>query len=439
MAKVGYTLGRLCVERGLITQDQLVRCLQIQKSGTAWRHLGEILLNEGLLTGIALANLLSLQESKRRGGASPGSRIEPPSNDLGWLLKEMRAYGADALVLGAGQPPCFRYGGWSEPMEGPPLDNEQIKDLLFEALPEGLLQRLDKQGFVDRTIEFAGHDRVRLTLYRHARGIGVVLRPQAASTLELNDLGLPAGIRDLVRPESGLVLIAGPLGSGRAVTLSALLQAILDARSCHAVTIERPVETCLEQRLGRVSRREVGRDAASFASAMRGALRANADVLAVGSMEEAETIETALGAASTGRLVIGLMHTNGAAATIRRVLDACAGLHARGARDLLASCLRGIVTQHRFVSRASPEPVLAGELMLCTPGVAHLIREGRVGQIPAILKGNRSEGMASLDDALADLCKAGRITAEEALARAVDPAELKRALESDPEVVRAVH
>ena len=278
---------------------------------------------------------------------------------------------------------------------------------------------------------------VRVTVYRSVRGIVAVLRPRQHREAAPAGLGLPVGVEQLIAARSGLVLITGPGGSGRASTLNSLLKAIHSTRACHIVTIERPVRIDLGHGRSWVTRCAVGRDVPDFARGLRAALRADADVIALSGLPDAELIRTAAHAAGNGRLVLALMHTNGACATIQRILDA--GV----TNPLLAGCLRGVVTPHLLSAQRAPSPgeersaVLAAELMLCTPGIANLVREGRIDQIENVLHMSRSEGMAGLDDALVRLVRKGHLAKEDALARAIAPDAVRRKLAEVKETTHA--
>ena len=427
------SLGQLCLQRGLLTKEQVDFALEVQREGEAWRRLGEVMLSEGFLTGTQLAQLLSIQESQRRDMPAPPTEPEgptPPDSELGWLLKEALAYGAHALILGPGQPPVFHFCGRTDALQGPPLRPDQVLALLSD-LPPAMLDSIAARGHGAGTFDIDTILGVRVTVYRSVRGIVAVLQPQQPLDTEPAGLGLPAGVEQLVMARSGLVLVTGPAGSGRASTLNSLLKAIHSARALHIVTVEQPIRVELGRGRGWVTRCAVGRDVPDFASGLSAALRANADVIVLSELSDPDLIRTAAHAAGNGRLVIGLMHTNGAHASIQRVLDA--GV----TNAALAACLRGIVTQHLLCAKDERGAVLAAELMLCTPGIANLVREGRIDQIGNVLHRSRSEGMARLDDALVRLFRKGRISEAAAIARATDPEAMRRKLDETRETTHA--
>jgi len=432
------SLGRLCIEKGLITEKDLERCLGIQKTGETWRRLGEILLSEGLLTGTALANLLRIQQSMRdesRRGRSEAI-TEPPSSELGWLLSEARASGACALLVGAGRPPVFRHVGRLEVQSGPPLLADQVEAMLIDALPAEMVDRARAGSFHEGIAEVTGSGRVRATVYRESGGFAASLRPILPATAELGSLGVPPAARELVRGRSGLALVAGPALSGRTTTLAALLESINVAHACHIVTIERPSEILLEPKRGRISRFEP-EEGANVTEAAESALRADADVIAFGSLDEPAAVLAALVAAEAGKLVLGVMTAPSASAAVSRLLDALPPRRAAAGRALFATCLRGVLAQRLLPSADAKGPEMASELLLATPVVATLVRENRLAQLAGAMATGRGEGMVSLDDSLVRLLRRGRVTFEAATAHAQDPARFTEALGGRRESVHA--
>jgi len=431
-------LGRLCVERGLVTEPQLAECLRIQKEGAAWRRLGEIFLSEGLITGVALANLLSIQAAMRGG---PRKRAEPakpaPPHELGWLLREARACGAVGVVLGAGAPPAFRFCGWTRVLEGAPLEEAQVQKMLAEALPAELLERLRRDRFAEAMARLAEPDWVRVALYRYGGGIGAFLRPVEPAARDLAALGLPAGAKELVRARGGLVLVSGPACSGRTTTLAALLQVVNAARGCHVVTLERPPEIRLEPGPARVTRLEVPREGDGFLRAFHAARRADADVVALSELEGEEVVLAALDAAGGDCLVLAVTSGRSAVQTLQRLLERLPARHQAHARTALASCLRGVLHQRLVPAGDGSESVLACELLLSSAAVAASLREDKLGQIATSLETGRGEGMVSFDDSLLRLLRRGRIAAETAARHAHDPERMAAALATRREATRA--
>ncbi|MGQ0614253.1 MAG: ATPase, T2SS/T4P/T4SS family [Planctomycetaceae bacterium] len=433
-------LGRLCVERGLLTESQLEECLRIQKEGKVWRRLGEVFLSEGLITGVALANLLNIQEAIRRG---PAKRAEPhkpaPHHELGWLMREARACGALGVVLGAGAPPAFRFCGTARVLDGAPLQESQIRKMLAEAVPAELLERLERHGFAEDAVRIQEPDWVRVSLYKYTGGIGALLRPIEPAPRDLTALGLPAGARELMRARGGLILISGPACSGRTATLGALLQLGAASRTCHIVTLERPPEIRLDPGAARVTRMEVAREEGAYARALASARGADADIVALSELNSEDVILSAFDAAEGDCLVLAVTGGRGVVHTLQRLLERLGRRHRAHARFALASCLRGVLHQRLVPAGDGSENAIACELLLGSAPVAASLREDKLAQIPMALESARGEGMVTLDDSLLRLAKRGRISAETALRHAHDPERLAAALPARREANRAPH
>jgi twitching motility protein PilT len=418
-----HALGRLCVERKVLTEEQVEHYLEVQRAGPEWRHLGQILLEAGALTATTLAALLSTQS---RAGAAAAKAC--PHKELGWLLDEARRAGAAAVVLAPGHPPAFRDGEGTRFLQGPPVEPAQMDRLLAESIPPGLLSRLARDGHAEAPVELEGGTRVHAVLYRCQQGIAAALRLPVDSPPDLEALGLPPGARELARHRSGLVVVTGPRGSGRTTTLRALLDDVNRSRAAHLLLVEGATKLALAPRLARISRREVGRDAPSSAAGLRAAAGAGADVV-YAELEDTAAIAAALDAAHAGRLVVAGMRAPGAEAAVGRILDAFAGRRVPFAREALAQVLRGVLAQRLFPARRGRPAAVAAELLLGSPGVANTIREGRVGQIATLLRTGAAEGMTSLEESLARLYRKGRILVAEAMEVANDRDVMRRILE----------
>ncbi len=436
-----YALGKLCIERGLLTQGQLDQCLDLQRRSETWRRLGEILLSEGHLTGVSLANLLSIQQAMRRTmpGGAVESAPEPPPSEIGWLLRECAAHGADSLLLGPGQPPAFRTHSLTELLEGPPLRATQIQKMLAEALPPETIQALDARGSVATTLELRGQGRVRAHLYRFAGGIGALLRTMPSHPAPLASLPVPTGVRELADARDGLVIAGGIAKALAAETVASLLDSISASRSCHIATVERSAERPYPARRARFTRREVGRDVASFAAGIDAARRSDADVLYVEELGDPATVEVALDAASRGRLVFGLLPTTGTQHSLERILDSFPVERVAAARALLALSFRAALTLRAFPGRGGSESSFAVEFVKTTPGIAHLIRDDKLAQLALVLQTSRSEDILSLEESLSRLLRKGRIALADALEAANDPERLRRLAHAAKEPIRGSH
>ncbi|MFZ5591950.1 MAG: type IV pilus twitching motility protein PilT, partial [Bacillota bacterium] len=243
----------------------------------------------------------------------------------------------------------------------------------------------------------------------------------------LDELGLPAVLRQLCYLPRGLVLVTGPTGSGKSTTLSALINQINRERDLNIVTVEDPIEFLHQHRRSIVKQREVGTDTHSFASALRHVLRHDPDVILIGEMRDPESMAIALTAAETGHLVFSTLHTQTAPLTVQRVIGAFSEHLRNQIRQQLADTLQAVVAQQLLPARDGGRAV-AVEVLLSTPAVRNLIREGKEHQLYTVMQTGRAAGMQTMDQALASLCLAGRVSREEALLRCVDRAELERLL-----------
>ena len=428
-----HALGKLCIERGLISEEQLRRCLELQRTGERWRRLGEILLEQGLVTGSGFATLLDLQRGRRAHEEPESEPVDPPTHELGWLLREARAWGADAVILGTGQTPAFRSGGRIEPLEGPPLQAGQVEQMLAEAFPGMLLQRLQRERHISMRCLVDAESEVSVDAHRCRGGVGLVVRPILGAPRSLDGLGLPSQVAEFIEHADGLVLITGPAGSGRRTTMFALLEQLNATRPVQIDVVERVPGRRLRAATARITHRTAGHRSEAFHQAVLDALRGEADVIALDGPGRPSEIAAALDAADAGRLVLATLPTRSAVTSLQWILHAFGSRDSERRRAQLARCLRGVVCQQVFEARDDEPPVLAAEMMPCTPGIGQEIRAGRVERIPSILQADRSGTMVLLEQSLAALVRRGRVTYEEAMAHANDPQALQRRLNAQRE------
>jgi twitching motility protein PilT len=344
--------------------------------------------------------------------APTSARIHP-------FLRLLRDRGASDLHLSVGRPPAFRIGGQLDPLRTSVLGERDYAELVEPITPEHLWERFQATGDVDFAYEVPGLARFRVNLFRHVRGAGAVLRMIPGRAPSMRQLGLPASVRKLVGLTEGLVLVTGPTASGKSTTLASLVHEINETRNVHLVTIESPIEFVHENRRAMVSQREVGVDAESFAAALRGALREDPDVILIGELEDTDTVEMALAAAEAGLLVLGTLHTSSAGKAIAEIVGAFPERQQGGARSMLSGVLRGVVAQ-RLVPRKGGGSVAAFEVLLGTPALATLIREGRTDPVGALIASGRAAGMVRLDDSLRELVGQELVLPEDALEMAAD-------------------
>jgi len=256
--------------------------------------------------------------------------------------------------------------------------------------------------------------RFRGNIFMQHKGIGAVFRIIPSKILTADDLGLPEGVRKFTQLKKGLVLVTGPTGSGKSTTLAAMIDLINSSRKEHILTLEDPLEFIHENKESLLNQRQIGEHSESFTAALRAALREDPDVILVGEMRDLETISLAMTAAETGHLVFGTLHTNSAAKTIDRIIDAFPRDGQEQIRSMLSESLKGVVCQQLLKTVEGKGRIAAMEIMVGTPAVANLIREGKTFQIPSIIQTARKDGMQLMDQHLIDLLKTKRISPEEA-------------------------
>lgn len=336
---------------------------------------------------------------------------------------------ASDIHLGVNMPPTWRRFGLLEPVfrQAPRFTAEDTLRLAHTFLNEAQLARLEEHGDVD--FAYANSfGRFRTSVVRHRLGVDLVFRIISTSMRSMEQIGLPDSIKKLTEYHNGLVLVTGPVGSGKSTTLAALVDQINLDRHDHIITLEDPIEYIIAPRNCHVTQREVHTHTRSFAAALRGALREDPDVIMVGEMRDLETISLAITASETGHLVLGTLHTANAARTLDRVLDVFPVDQRDQIRIMVSESLRGIISQ-QLVPRADGRGrVLALEVLTNSPAVQNTIRESKTFMLPGIIQTGRKAGMKLMDDSLADLVAAGLITADEAMARADQKQGMKAAL-----------
>jgi len=331
------------------------------------------------------------------------------------LIVQAAAMGASDLHLAFDLPPKIRRDG--ELVDLPEYAPLTHKDC--EIVAQELLGRpMPPIGEVDMSMQLAGR-RVRINLFRQSGQVSAALRLLADQIPELNDLGLPPAVQNLPELKRGIVLVTGETGSGKSTTLAALLRRINETRHDHIITLEDPVEYIHKPEQCLINQREIGRDTASYADGLRAILREDPDVILIGEMRDLITIETALTAAETGHLVFATLHTNSAADSIDRVVDVFPGERQRQIRMQLSMTLQAVLSQ-QLLPRKGGGRVAACELMMVSPAVRNLIREGKTPQIANAVATSADLGSITMDNALIRLFKDKKITAETARQAAHD-------------------
>ncbi|MFN0058779.1 MAG: type IV pilus twitching motility protein PilT [Planctomycetota bacterium] len=349
------------------------------------------------------------------------------------FFRLMNTQGASDLHLMSGSPPCLRVRGDVEPVKYHELADDELLAMLAEITPEPKLKEFEENGDVDFAYELAGVSRYRGNLFRQTHGVGAVFRQIPARIMTIDQLGLPPIARRFAAMEKGLVLVTGPTGSGKSTTLAAIIDYANRTRRDHIITIEDPIEFKHMRNNCLVSHREVGPHTRSFATALRGALREDPDIIMIGEMRDLETISLALEAAATGHLVFGTLHTPSATKTIDRIIDVFPTDAQEQVRTTLADSLRGVFAQSLFKRADQRGRVAALEIMVSTPAVANLVREGKTHQLVNVLQTGKKLGMRTMDDSIEELLQKRQITPEDAFESAINKEHFVRYLKSIPE------
>jgi twitching motility protein PilT len=346
--------------------------------------------------------------------------------DFAEVLLQVMERKASDLHLTAGSPPMIRHHGRLHALDYPKLTPQLTREVIYSILTNDQRQRLETDWQIDFAYSIPGRARFRVNAYFQRASIGAALRLIPSEMPKLETLGLPRTLDDFVNKPRGFVLVTGPTGSGKSTTLAAMLDKINDSRYEHIMTIEDPIEFLHRHKKCIVNQRELGGDAKSFALALKAALRQDPDVILVGEMRDLETISTALTAAETGHLVFATLHTQDTGQTVDRIVDVFPPQQQQQVRVQLSVSLQGIVTQQLLPTADGRGRAVATEVLVPTPAVRNLIREGKTHQIYSTLQTGASFGMQTMDSALAQLVREHKITRELAEARSSTPEELRR-------------
>lgn len=335
------------------------------------------------------------------------------------LLRFAVSQKASDLHISAGEPPMMRVHGDMMRVDLPPLTREEAHHLIFDVMNDA--QRRAFQDKLECDFAFALDDdlRFRVNAFVQNRGEGAVFRTIPTKIPRFDDLGLPPVLRQLCEEEKGLMLVTGPTGSGKSTTLAAMLDYINDSMPGHILTLEDPIEFVHKPKRSLVNQREVGTQTHSFNNALRSALREDPDVILVGELRDLETISLALTAAETGHLVFATVHTSSAPKTVDRIVDVFPPSQQAQVRTMLAESLLGVCTQ-MLLAKVGGGRCAALEILVGTPAVRNLIREGKTHQIPSAMQVGARAGMQTMEAAVLDLIKKGLVTMEEARDRMPD-------------------
>ena len=337
------------------------------------------------------------------------------------LLEAACDFGASDLHLAVGDPPVLRVHGDLQPLDMPVLEPEDTELLMRTICTEAQMESVQNNGGADFGLPFEDRARFRVSVFKQKGRIGLVLRQIPNEMIPLKKIGLPEEINELLYKPRGLILVTGPTGSGKTTTLTSMLDFINVNRACHIITIEDPIEFYHTHKKSVVTQREIGADVPSFAEAIRRALRQDPDVILVGEMRDLETMGAAITAAETGHLVFGTLHTTGSASTVDRMVGAFPTDQQGQIRMQLSVGLVAVISQLLIPRIDKPGRVAAFEIMVNTPSIASMIRDGNTHRITSDIQTGAKYGMRTLDSHLLELYTSGMISYEEFISKSRDP------------------
>lgn len=337
------------------------------------------------------------------------------------LLQLVVDEGVSDLHLEVGAPPVIRLRGEMTPLDLPDMTPADTERLVKSIAAPKHLQQIAECGGADFGFAFGEQARFRVSAFRQKGNLGAVLRQIPNKLLTFEQIGLPPAVKDLLYRPRGLILVTGPTGSGKSTTLASLIDIINHERACHIITVEDPIEFYHKHNKSIIIQREIGSDVPSFAEALRRALRQDPDIILVGELRDLETIEAAVSAAETGHLVFGTLHTTGAARTVDRIVDAFPTNQQMQIRAQLAAGLVGVISQVLCPRIDKPGRVAAFEIMISTPSIQSLIRDGKTFRITSDIQTGAKYGMNTLDSHLMELYQNKIISYGELITKAQDP------------------
>jgi twitching motility protein PilT len=352
------------------------------------------------------------------------------------LMEQLIEMGGSDLHLSAGVPPYFRISGKLTPIGDEPMTSEQCQRLIFSMLNNTQRKTLEQNWELDCSYGVKGLARFRVNVYKDRGTYAACLRALSSKIPNFEKLGLPDIVREMAEKPRGLILVTGPTGSGKTTTLAAMIDLINRTRAEHILTIEDPIEFVYEPIKSLIHQRQLSEDTKSFSNALKAALREDPDIILVGEMRDLETISLAISAAETGHLVFGTLHTSSAAQTVDRIIDVFPSERQQQVRVQLSNSLVAVFSQ-TLVPKKNPKPgeygrVMAQEIMIVTPAISNLIREGKTSQVYSAIQTGGKLGMQTLEKVLADLYKSGTISFEAAMSKTSRTDELQRLIGTVP-------
>src|SRR5215471_13440084 len=335
------------------------------------------------------------------------------------LIEVLEKRGSDLHFI-AGDPPRIRLHGELAPLRTDTLPAAAVKQALYEIMPKKALERFESKDGADFAYTLADRGRFRVNVMRQLNGMGAVFRAIPSKALTLDELKMPEAVRQMCRVISGLILVTGKTGSGKSTTLAAMIDDINRRVRGHILTVEDPIEFVHERKSCLISQREIGVHSPSFASAVLSALREDPDVILVGELRDLETMSIAVTAAEMGILVMGTLHTNGAAQTVDRIINVFPSDKQSHVRTMLSTSLRGVVSQQLLQKATKDGRVAALEILVNTPAAQNLIRQGKLDQLENTMQAGGQFGMRVMDSAIEQLLNQRQISGREAYKKAIN-------------------
>jgi twitching motility protein PilT len=341
-----------------------------------------------------------------------------------YLTEILEKRGSDLHFL-AGDPPRIRLFGDLSHLRPEKLTVDYVKEALYEIMPKPAVERFESKDGADFAYTLQEKGRFRVNIMRQLNGMGAVFRSIPSKALSLDDLKMPEAVRQMCRANNGLILVTGKTGSGKSTTLAAMIDDINSREKGHILTIEDPIEFIHQRKSCLISQREIGIHSPSFAAALHSALREDPDVILVGELRDLETMSIAVTAAEMGILVMGTLHTNGAAPTVDRMINVFPSDKQSHVRTMLSTSLRGVVSQQLLQRSDKQGRVAALEILVNTTASQNLIRQGKLDQIENVMQAGGAFGMRTMDTAIQQLLDSRQVTGKEAYKKAINKARFE--------------
>ena len=347
-----------------------------------------------------------------------------------YLEEILKGNGSDLHFM-AGGPPRIRRYGVLKTLREEILDAEMVRGAMYEIMPRQSIERFEAKDGCDFAYSLGTLGRFRVNVMRHLGGMGAVFRAIPSQAMTLDQLKMPEAVRNLCKASNGLILVTGKTGSGKSTTLAAMIDDLNVRLKGHILTIEDPIEFMHPRKNCLVSQREVGTHAPSFSAALHSALREDPDVILVGELRDLETMSTAITAAEMGILVMATLHTNGAAAAVDRMVNAFPADKQGHVRTMLSTSLRGVVSQQLVLQRGGRGRAFAMEILVNTPAVSNLIRQGKIDQLENAMQSGAAQGMRTMDSAIQQLLDSGAISGRSAYEKAINKSKFEQVKDID--------